>query len=384
MTVFKAYLKIMLRNIGLIVMYVAISVLVVYLNTMNAPAPSTYEDIAVNMAFIDRDNTVFSRKFCEYVGSYANDVLEVEDEEHAIQDFIYDDYTRVLIIIPAGFEEAALRGEAEVSQKWSMEGVSMIAEMHETRFLTSMNALARSGMSRDEILKQMEKTSETDAEINMIGNLEEKDNRGGTIFAVFSAYPVMAETILIVGTVACVFNAQTVKRRNEVSAMPMWKLNTQLMIGNLLFCVLLVAILWVACCFIAPNTAMSMTGVMMFVSMLALAMTFSAMASLITSFVKKREVLSGMQTVIPLGLSFISGIFLDSSLLTGGILNVAKFFPTYYYAQSIEKIGAYTEFGATQWGEVLSSIGIVLAFGAGYYVLMLIITNVKRVKNKNK
>ena len=345
MTVFKAYLKIMLRNIGLIVMYVAISVLVVYLNTMNAPAPSTYEDITVNMAFIDRDNTVFSRKFCEYVGSYANDVLEVEDEEHAIQDFIYDDYTRVLIIIPAGFEEAALRGEAEVSQKWSMEGVSMIAEMHETRFLTSMNALARSGMSRDEILKQMEKTSETDAEINMIGNLEEKDNRGGTIFAVFSAYPVMAETILIVGTVACVFNAQTVKRRNEVSAMPMW---------------------------------------MMFVSMLALAMTFSAMASLITSFVKKREVLSGMQTVIPLGLSFISGIFLDSSLLTGGILNVAKFFPTYYYAQSIEKIGAYTEFGATQWGEVLSSIGIVLAFGAGYYVLMLIITNVKRVKNNNK
>ena len=129
---------------------------------------------------------------------------------------------------------------------------------------------------------------------------------------------------------------------------------------------------------------MSMTGVMMFVSMLALAMTFSAMASLITSFVKKREVLSGMQTVIPLGLSFISGIFLDSSLLTGGILNVAKFFPTYYYAQSIEKIGAYTEFGATQWGEVLSSIGIVLAFGAGYYVLMLIITNVKRVKNNNK
>jgi ABC-2 type transport system permease protein len=364
-------------------MYIAISVLVVYLNTANAPAPSTYEDISVNMAFIDRDGTEFSKRFREYVGSYADEVLEVEDEEHAIQDFIYDDYTRVLIIIPKGFEEAALRGEAEVSQKWSMEGVSMIAEMHETRFLTSMNALARSGMTRDEILSQMEKTAETDAEINMVGNTEQKTNRGGTVFALFSAYPVMAETILIVGTVACVFNAQMVKKRNEVSAMPMWKLNTQLMIGNLLFCVLLVAVLWITGCFVTPETAMSMTGVMMFTSMLALALSFAALASMFTSFVVKREVLSGIQTVIPLGLSFISGIFLDSSLLTDGILNIAKFFPTYYYAQSIERIGQYTEFGSTQWGEVLGSIGIILAFGAGYYVLMILITNLKRIKNKN-
>ena len=148
MTVFKAYLKIMLRNLGLIVMYVGISIMVVFLHTANAPAPSTYEDITVNMGFIDRDGTEFSRKFREYVESYADNVLEVEDEEHAIQDFIYDDYTRVLIIIPSGFEEAALRGEAEVSQKWSIEGVGMIAEMHESRYLTSVNALARSGMSR--------------------------------------------------------------------------------------------------------------------------------------------------------------------------------------------------------------------------------------------
>lgn len=383
MTVFKAYLKIMLRNLGLIVMYVGISIMVVFLHTANAPAPSTYEDITVNMGFIDRDNTEFSRKFREYVESYADEVLEVEDEEHAIQDFIYDDYTRVLIIIPSGFEEAALRGEAEVSQKWSIEGVGMIAEMHESRYLTSVNALARSGMSRDEILKQMEKTAETDADINMIGNAEQKENRGGTIFATFSAYPVMAATILIVGTVACIFNAQMVKKRNEVSAMPMWKLNTQLMIGNLLFCVLMVALLWIACCTIAPGTALSTAGAMMFSSMLALALSFAALASMFTSFIVKREVLSGIQTVIPLSLSFISGVFLDSSLLTEGILGIAKFFPTYWYVQSVERIGLYTEYGAEQWGEVLGSIGIVLAFGAGYYALMLLITNVKRVKNKN-
>ena len=360
MTVFKTYLKILQRNIGLIVMYLVIAIVVVNLNAQNAPAPSSYEDIKITLGVIDRDNSELSRNFHAYLKDHAEEMLEVEDEEHAIQDFIYDNYARGLIIIPAGFEEAALRGEAEVTQKYSVEGVGMIAEMHAARYLTSLNALARSGMGREDIMKQLEKTAETDAEITMLGNAEHKSNRG-TIFTLFSAYPVMAAMILIVGTVACVFNAQMIKRRNEVSAMPMWKLNGQLMIGNFAFSVLLIAILWATAMYVAPDMAFSMTGVMMFATMFALALSFSAMASLITAFVTKREVLSGIQSVIPLGLSFISGTFFDAALLSEGILNIAKLFPTYWYAQSIERIGLYEEYGAAQWGEVLGSIGIILA-----------------------
>lgn len=382
MTVFKTYLKILQRNIGLIVMYLVIAIVVVNLNAQNAPAPSSYEDIKITLGVIDRDNSELSRNFHAYLKDHAEEMLEVEDEEHAIQDFIYDNYARGLIIIPAGFEEAALRGEAEVTQKYSVEGVGMIAEMHAARYLTSLNALARSGMGREDIMKQLEKTAETDAEITMLGNAEHKSNRG-TIFTLFSAYPVMAAMILIVGTVACVFNAQMIKRRNEVSAMPMWKLNGQLMIGNFAFSVLLIAILWATAMYVAPDMAFSMTGVMMFATMFALALSFSAMASLITAFVTKREVLSGIQSVIPLGLSFISGTFFDAALLSEGILNIAKLFPTYWYAQSIERIGLYEEYGAAQWGEVLGSIGIILAFGVGYYVLLLIVSNLKRIRNKN-
>ena len=382
MTVFKAYFKILMRNIGLIVMYLAIAIVIVNLNAVNAPAPSSYEDIKITLGVIDRDNTEFSHHFHEYLKNHAEETLEVEDEEHAIQDFIYDNYARGLIIIPDGFEEAALRGEAEVSQKFSIEGVGMIAEVHAARYLTNLNALARSGMARDDILKQLNDTAETDAEITVLGNTEHKSYTG-TIFALFASYPVMAAMILIVGTVACVFNAQMIKRRNEVSAMPMWKLNGQLMIGNFLFAVLMVAVLWLTACFVVPDTALSMAGVMMFTTMLALALSFSALASLITVFVTKREVISGIQTVIPLGLSFISGVFFGTEMLSEGILNIAKFFPTYWYTQSIERIGLYTEYGAVQWSEVLSSIGIVLAFGAGYYVLMLVSVNLKRVRNKN-
>ncbi len=382
MTVFKTYLKILQRNIGLIVMYLVIAIVVVNLNAQNAPAPSSYEDIKITLGVIDRDNSELSKNFHAYLKDHAEEMLEVEDEEHAIQDFIYDNYARGLIIIPAGFEEAALRGEAKVTQKYSVEGVGMIAEMHAARYLTSLNALARSGMGREDIMKQLEKTAETDAEITMLGNAEHKSNRG-TIFTLFSAYPVMAAMILIVGTVACVFNAQMIKRRNEVSAMPMWKLNGQLMIGNFAFSVLLIAILWATAMYVAPDMAFSMTGVMMFATMFALALSFSAMASLITAFVTKREVLSGIQSVIPLGLSFISGTFFDAALLSEGILNIAKLFPTYWYAQSIERIGLYEEYGAAQWGEVLGSIGIILAFGVGYYVLLLIVSNLKRIRNKN-
>ena len=63
MTVFKAYFKILMRNIGLIVMYLVIAIVVVNLNAVNAPAPSSYEDIQITLGVIDRDDTEFSHHF---------------------------------------------------------------------------------------------------------------------------------------------------------------------------------------------------------------------------------------------------------------------------------------------------------------------------------
>jgi ABC-2 type transport system permease protein len=372
MTVFKAYLKIFLRNIALVALYVGIMILMITLSYSNTPAEDSYVEEKIDVAVIDRDDSDFSHDFRDYMAEHEN-LLEVEDERHAIQDFIFDDYLRVVIIVPEGFEEAALRGEAKVEQKYSIAGIGELSELYAANYLKNLNALARGGISRDEILEQLKKRDEVDTEVSVVNQVETESAMDGLeVYVNFSAYPIMASTILVVGTVACVFNAEMIRKRNAISAMPMAKMNIQLALGNVLFCLGFVAILWVVAGIMMPEAAFGPAAGMMLFSMVCLALTFGALAMLITTFVSKREVLSGIQTVIPLGLSFISGVFFPVTMLTDGIVVISKVFPTYWYCQLIERIADYTEYGTEQWRDVLMANLVILAFGIGYYVLSLI------------
>jgi len=58
---------------------------------------------------------------------------------------------------------------------------------------------------------------------------------------------------------------------------------------------------------------------------------------LINNLTRNRFVINGISTVVSLGTSFISGVFVPQEFLSEKALTVAKFFPTYYFVRINER-----------------------------------------------
>lgn len=105
-------------------------------------------------------------------------------------------------------------------------------------------------------------------------------------------------------------------------------------------------------------------------SILALGLVITAATQVMVAIAPKHSVLSSLSTVLSLGLSFISGIFIPLHLLSDKVITLAKFFPIYYYVQNIVHL---RESGQ---GHLLN-IAIMLLFALVYFILATIIRRLK-------
>ena len=96
---------------------------------------------------------------------------------------------------------------------------------------------------------------------------------------------------------------------------------------------------------------------------------------MLNAALKKGAVMGIVGTVLPLGLAFISGIFLDQELLPKSITTLAQVFPTYYYVRANNVIERMLR---PDWG----NIGMQLLFLLLYFTLGVYFSKLNRVRNK--
>ena len=96
---------------------------------------------------------------------------------------------------------------------------------------------------------------------------------------------------------------------------------------------------------------------------------------MLNAALKKGAVMGIVGTVLPLGLAFISGIFLDQELLPKSITTIARIFPTYYYVRANNVIERMLR---PDWG----NIGMQLLFLLLYFTLGVYFSKLNRVRNK--
>ena len=104
----------------------------------------------------------------------------------------------------------------------------------------------------------------------------------------------------------------------------------------------------------------------------AAALSMAFLASVIIG--NNRFLYSGLSTVLGLGLSFTSGVFVPLEVLSDPVLNFAKLFPVYYVVKSNQTMDSSL-------ASYLPTIGILLLFALFYFVIAMAIS---RVKSGNK
>ena len=166
-----------------------------------------------------------------------------------------------------------------------------------------------------------------------------------------------------------IFLKSNVWKRNLVSPISYRKIQRQLLLGNL--CVTgLIWLLFVAISFLLYGKIMlTLNGGLLILNSLIFSITALAIGFLVGNVFTNKEAQNGIVNVLALGTSFICGAFVPQEMLGSFVLSLAHIFPSYWYIRNNNLICALSNVHWEQLAPIVLTMGIVLSFGLGIFLL---------------
>ena len=371
MIVFKNYFKIVKRHLGLILMFSAIAIGVSIINT-SSKRSEDYVSSKPKLAIINYDESELSKHFVDYITKLSEKV-EIEDDEKTIQDYLYLNKADAVLIIPKNFGNDLINGnEPNLKIKKSTQNFSEYTELLVNRYFKIAENYSKVGMSESQIISSIEKDVEKEIAVKILDE-KKSDIEKLAVYYSFENYAFLSIFIFIIGTIMCIFNKETIKKRNNVSKLNPRNFSNQLFLGHLSLTLVIWAIYIVISVIIYKDLMFTMNGLLLIINSLCFAITATCLAYMIGCLIKNQNVISGIQNVISLGLSFISGCFVPSQWLDTNIVNFSKAFPSYWFIQGNYDITKIAKFNYESVKPFIQNYGIILAFGVAYFVIGKII-----------
>ena len=381
MIVFKTYFKIVLRNLGLIIMFASIAISISVANTrFSEDSEVSYLNDNPKLAIINNDTSNLSKDFVRYIKDNSKEIVNVENNEKDIQDALYNNKVDAILIIPSDFTTRILnKEEPKIEINKSVKNYSKFSELLVNRYFKIASIYAKCGMNEEQIISKVNEDIQKQIDAQIMQNKKSANIEKLAIFYNFENYAFLSIFIFVIGNIMCVFNEENISKRNSVSKLKKSSFSLQLFLGHLCLTFLLWLIFVIISIIIYKDLMFSLNGLLLMINSLLFAICATSIAYLIGTLIKKRNVISGIQNVVSLGLSFISGCFVSADLLDKNILNFSKIFPSYWFIQSNTKIVKLTSFSFENLSLVLRNFVIIIGFTVIYYIASRIFKSSKKV-----
>ena len=386
MQVYKAFFKIIHKNLGQLLIYMIIFVVfaIVLGNSKQNPNDINFEDTKVNIAFINKDeDTKIVSRLKEYLRKNTN-IIEVGKTKEDMQDALYFREVEYIVTIPKGFTKEILNNSDKIYIEKNSRSDS-ISEVYIdnliNRYLNTVKAytLSSGNISQSQLVKYVGKDLDynTKVEVSTYEN-GYVSNPGCKNYYNYLAYSMFAILILGVTAVMLTFENKDLKMRNLSSALTMRSLNFQLVLGNISYAIVVWIIMILASFIMYKGYMFSMNGILFLVNSFIFTFSALSMGLLISTIVKSRSAMSAAANVVSLGLCFISGVFVPQEYLGKAVISIAKFNPVYWYIKANEEISILVNFNETNVVPIIYNMLIVFGFAAAILAVTLVIMKQRR------
>lgn len=388
MQVYKAFFKIIFKNLSQIMIYVVvfISLAIALANTSNQTVNTDFTETKVNIAFINYDgDSKLVEGLKNYLGKNGK-LIDIPDDNQKLQDALFFRQVEYIVKVPEGFTEELLSGKTPQIEKTSLPGStsgiyvdSIINKYLNTAKIYSSNM---ENLSEEQLISYVDNDLLQRIEVKVNNSEEEiSKNEKRAFYFNYMAYALFAVLILGVCSVMLVFNNTDLKKRNNCSPIKLRNMNYQMILANFSFAILA----WVA----MISTSFIMYGSYMFTAKGALFLLNSfvfTLAALSVSYfigniVKSKGAMSAAANVFSLGSCFISGVFVPQELLGKTVLKIASFTPNYWYVKSNNIIANTVNFNVENLTPVFLNMLIVVGFAVAILSVTLVIIKQQRVSS---
>lgn len=348
MTVFKAYLKIVQKNMVLILLYFGIfSTLTIAMQGVyaNKETEKSFVATKLNIALIDQDKSPISKALTSYLGEHHR-IKTTEYNKNLLQEEIYYGKLDYVAVIEEGFgtlENDPNQKILVTKKPGDYEGIYMDGQIN--RFLARWSMLTKAGYQEEEIVEFFKDESKNN-HLNNIEMLDLNGNKGQVpgYFFVFRFLPYLFICTLchIIATVLLQFREKEIRKRMMASCFSLKKQSIQgilglgcgaLFVGLLGF--LLPLVLYGKELLSCENLGYYLTnGVFLLMGSFTIAFAVGVI-------VPSKDILNNVVNVIALGLCFLGGVFVELDMLGEGVKKVSQFLPTYWYERNNDLLGKF-------------------------------------------
>lgn len=389
MQVYKAFFKVIRRNLAEILIYIGVFLFfaVVLGNTASNPEDTDFKETKINVAFINEDEeSELVDGLRNYISKSAN-IIELEDKKTELQDALFFREAEYIIRIPKEFTSKLLSGDKNINIEKntipnSVSEVYMDNIINRYLNTVKMYTLSIDNIYQEELVKYVNKdlSYDTEVEVSTYDNNYNYNSYSKNYYN-YLAYSMFAILILGVSSVMVTFNKKDLKMRNSSSALTLRSMSFQMILGNITFAIGVWIIMVFASFIMYKGYMFTLNGLLFLLNSFVFTMVALSISLLIGNLVNSKNAMSAAANVVSLGSCFISGVFVPQKYLGDAVIKIASFNPTYWYVKANNEIATLVNYSKENLTPIFMSMFIVLGFSIAIFGVTLVIIKQKRISN---
>ena len=379
MTNFKTFLRIVQKNIWVIIMYTMILVVVRSANSLSGAGQTSFVASKPNTVVYDHDGSEISKSLKKYFEE-KTDVVEISEEGDNLSDALYFNQINYVIYLEKGFGEKIKNGEDfELNVKSEGDYGAYLSETILSRYVKVAKSFA--GLSEKEIVRKTEDVLKNETAVELNSTLDVSGLTNATTYYNFLNYSILAGLVFSISYATIGFRRTMVRKRINASATSYKKINRDILLCSFA----LSLVLWViynilGVLVVGSDVVFTANGALMVANSFVLTIFAVVFALFLTNLVEKTDALNAVINIVSIGSSFLCGVFLPAKWMPEFVVNLARIFPSYYYVDSNNIIATLDKFD----GEHLQPIVVNTLVLIGSTVVLIVLTNIiSRKKRRN-
>ncbi len=383
MTVYKGYLRIIKRNMNLILMYLGIfmAITVMFQTFAEEGNYGNFQAESVKVAVVDEDGGAFSSAFQDYLRQF-HEVKKMKKDKALMQEELFYRNTEYIVRIPADFFDACVKG-GEKLQITNVPGsyTAFYVDQQINSFLYMAGVYDAAGLTEEEMIQALGDLEPARVELTDGSGTAGEMPAYGWFFR-YIPYLFLSVFCYVMGNVLSAFHKGDLPKRMQASAVSQRRQSME----GLLAAATIGAGLWgivILAAFLLYGKRMTGSPGLAFyllnsLAMLLVSLAVSYLVGMVVGGKNMQNKLNGIVNVLTLGMCFLCGTFVPLDVMSKSVKTVAQFLPVYWYELVNEYLVEYDGMAGSMRGQILEGIGIQLVFAAALICVVLALAKWKK------
>ena len=379
MTVFKTYLKVLRKNLFMVIVFSLLLVIFGGLRMSSEDKSLSFNAVKPDILIVNKDeNAGITKGFIKYIKKNSNNP-KIENDEDKRNDALFYNEVDYIIYIPEGFNSDFMNGTIDkIEVKKANNFNASYAEMMINRYLKIASTYRNKTTNPDQLVEMVNKSLENNTEIEITTKLDTDKLESAEFFFNFESYSVLVCLIFIISLILSIFNEEKIRKRTVISSTSYKTNNRLLFLCNLLYAFTIWVAYFILAVVMLGDILWTSNGILYIINSFVHLITVTSLAFLIGNIVTSKDAVNGITNVVGIGTSFLCGVFVPLEYLPNSVVNIAHVLPTYYYVKSNTIITTLEEINFTTLKPVLINTGILLGSAVVFMILSNIVSNRKR------